>query len=216
MTITTCQSCTRRRTPRAAIPLAVFLAVAGALVATGTPRWAQGADNFDRHYKRGLTLYQQKDYAGAIAEMSAAYEERQLPRILLNIGQAYRKIGKAREALAFYERWLKAEPDAPPSIQTEIKQYIAQTQALLDAPIGQEAVERASEPAPVGWSRETGQILPEYAAQLREKERQRPIYKKPWFWAVIGGGVAATIAIGVGVGVAKSRELPSGIDVLSF
>ena len=179
------------------------------------PRGAQ-ADNFDRHYKRGLSLYQQKDYPGAIAEMSAAYEERQLPRILLNIGQAYRKIGKAREALAYYERYLKAEPDAPPNIQTEIKQYIAQTQALLDAPIGQEAVERASEPPPTGWNRETGQILPEYAAQLREQERRRPIYKKPWFWAVIGGGVAATIAIGVGVGVAKSRELPSGIDVLTF
>lgn len=215
MTITTCQSCTRRRTPGAAIPLTVLLAVVFALAATGTPRGAQ-ADNFDRHYKRGLSLYQQKDYAGAIAEMSAAYEERQLPRILLNIGQAYRKMGKAREALTFYERWLKAEPDAPPNIQSEIKSYITQTQALLDAPIGQEAVERASEPAPSGWNRETGQILPEYAEQLREQERRRPIYKKPWFWAVIGGGVAATIAIGVGVGVAKSRELPSGIDVLTF
>lgn len=191
-----------------------MLAVCGALAILGQPRGAWA--DFDRHYKRGLALYQQKDYPGAIEEMTAAYEERQLPRILLNIGQAYRKIGKAREALAFYERYLKAEPDAPATIQIEIKSYIEQTKALLGAPIGQAAVDRAAEPAPKGWNGETGQILPEYAAQLREEERRRPIYKKPWFWAVIGGGAAAVIAVGVGVGVAKSRELPSGIDVITF
>ena len=193
----------------------MLLAIWGALSILAQPRVAQ-ADNFDRHYKRGLALYQQKDYAGAIEEMSAAYEERQLPRILLNIGQAYRKIGKAREALSFYERYLKAEPDAPATIQIEIQSYISQTKALIDASVGQNGADRTGEPAPTGWDRETGKITPEYAAQLREEERRKPIYKKPWFWAVVGGGAAAVLAIGIGVGVAKSRELPSGIDVITF
>lgn len=213
MTTTTCHYCARQRAPKAASLLWALLAVCGALFLTAAPRPAQ-ADNFDRHYKRGLALYQQKDYAGAIEEMTAAYEERQLPRILLNIGQAYRKIGKAREALSFYERYLKAEPDAPATIQIEIQSYIAQTKALIEAPVGQNA--DRGEPAPNGWDRETGKITPEYAAQLREEERRKPIYKKPWFWAVIGGGAAAVLAIGIGVGVAKSRELPSGIDVITF
>ena len=194
--------------------LALLWAVSG-VVGVGSLRCAH-ADNFDRHYRRGLALYQQKDYAGAIEEMSAAYEERQLPRILLNIGQAYRKVGKAREALSYYERYLKAEPDAPATIQIEIQSYISQTKALIEAPVGPNGTDRNGEPAPAGWDRETGKLTPEYAAQLREEERRKPIYKKPWFWAVIGGGAAAVLAIGIGVGVAKSRELPSGIDVITF
>lgn len=194
--------------------LALLWALSGVAGGVGSPRCAH-ADSFDRHYRRGLALYQQKDYAGAVTEMSAAYDERQLPRILLNIGQAYRKQGKAREALTYYERYLKAEPDAPPALQAEIQTYIAQSQALLEATNRQDAQDRAGEPAPTGWNRDSGQLLPEYAEKLR---RDRPIYKKPWFWAVIGGSAAAAIAIGVGagVGVAKSRELPGGIDILTF
>lgn len=197
--------------------LVLLWAVCGVVGGAGSPRCAY-ADSFDRHYRRGLALYQQKDYAGAVVEMSAAYDERQLPRILLNIGQAYRKLGKAREALTYYERYLKAEPDAPPALQAEIQTYIAQSQALLEATNRQDAQDRAGEPAPTGWNRDSGQLLPEYAEKLRLEQRNRPIYKKPWFWAVIGGSAAAVIAIGVGigVGVAKSRELPGGIDVLTF
>lgn len=197
--------------------LAFLWAISGLAGVVGSPRSAH-ADSFDRHYRRGLALYQQKDYAGAVTEMSAAYEERQLPRILLNIGQAYRKQGKAREALTYYERYLKAEPDAPPALQAEIQTYIAQSQALLEATNRQDAQDRAGEPAPTGWNRDSGQLLPEYAEKLRLEQSNRPIYKKPWFWAVIGGSAAAVIAIGVGVGVgvAKSRELPGGIDILTF
>lgn len=206
----------RQRTPSRLLLLVVLWAVGGGGVMDAV-RCAH-ADTFDRHYRRGLALYQQKDFAGAVVEMSAAYDERQLPRLLLNIGQAYRKLGKAREALIYYERYLKADPDAPPTLQAEIRSYIAQSQALLEATNRQDALDRANEPAPVGWNRDSGQLLPEYAEKLRQEQRNRPLYKKPWFWAVIGVSTAAVIGIGVGigVGVAKSRELPGGIDVLTF
>lgn len=32
-----------------------------------------------------------------------------------------------------------------------------------------------------------------------------PIYKKPWFWGVVGGGAAAAVALGVGLGVGLRR-----------
>ena len=215
MITTTFGSCTRKSAPGAAVGLAFVLAISCAATVMS---WSPGAraDSFDRHYKRGNSLYEQREYEAAITEMQAAYQERQLPRLLLNIGQAYRKMGKAREALAYYERYLKAEPDAPAALQTELRAYMAQTRALLEAPPVQEPVARASEPSPTGWNSDTGKIRPEYAEQLKVEERNRPIYKRPWFWAVIGGGVAAAIGIGVAVGVAKSRELPSGIDVMQF
>jgi tetratricopeptide (TPR) repeat protein len=193
----------------------VLLAVACALLAIGDVRPGY-AQSFDKHYKRGLALYQQKDYAGAIDEMSAAYEQRQLPRLLLNIGQAYRKMGKAREALLYYEKYLKADPDAPPQLKSEIATYIEQSRALIEAPSVRETIERVNEPAPFGWDRETGKMTPEYAAQLKEEERRKPLYKKPWFWGVVGGAAAAVIIVGVTVGVVESRQLPSGIDIIKF
>ena len=210
MTITTFGSCTRKSSPGAAVGLAVVLAIGCALTVLS---WSSGAqaDSFDRHYKRGNTLYEQRDYEAAIAEMQAAYKERQLPRLLLNIGQAYRKMGKAREALSYYERYLTAEPDAPAPLQAEIRAYMVQTRALIEAPALQDNPDRTKEPLPT-----VGTGDPNKTEPPRTPEANRPIYKRPWFWAVIGGGVVAIIAVGVGVGVAKSREIPSGIDVIQF
>ncbi len=59
-------------------------------------------------------------------------------------------------------------------------------------------------------------MTPEYAAQLKEEERRKPLYKKPWFWGVVGGATAAILIIGISVGVAESRQLPSGIDIIQF
>jgi tetratricopeptide (TPR) repeat protein len=195
--------------------LTLLVAVASALLIVGSPRPGLG-QSFDKHYKRGLALYQEKDYEGAVAEMSAAYEQRQLPRLLLNIGQAYRKMGKAREALLYYERYLKADPGAPPQLKAEIDSYIEQTRTLIEAPKVQDTIEKNNEPAPSGWDRDSGQMTPEYATQLKEAERHRPIYKRAWFWGVLGGAAAAAIIIGVSVGVTESRQLPSGIDIIHF
>ena len=44
----------------------------------------------------------------------------------------------------------------------------------------------------------------------------RPVYKKAWFWALLGGGVVAVTVIGVAVGVGIGRApdpLPSDVVV---
>lgn len=92
------------------------------------------ADQADQHYKRALKYYESKDYPHAIKEFQAAYRVRQLPRILLNIGQVYRKLGMASTALKFYEHYLRVEPNPKPEIKAEVDRYIAQTHAMLDPP----------------------------------------------------------------------------------
>ena len=64
--------------------------------------WAAPSDageGFDVHYKRGMALYEKKNYDEAAEELLKAYEVRQLPRVLLNLGTIYRKMGKEAEAL---------------------------------------------------------------------------------------------------------------------
>lgn len=92
------------------------------------------ADLADQHYKRAIAFYENKDYPRAIREFQAAYKVRQLPRILLNIGQVYRKLGMASTALKFYEHYLRVDPQPKPEIKSEVDRYIAQTRAMLDPP----------------------------------------------------------------------------------
>ena len=92
------------------------------------------ADLADQHYKRALIFYENKDYPRAIREFQTAYKIRQLPRILLNIGQVYRKLGMASTALKFYEHYLRVDPQPKPEIKGEVDRYIAQTRAMLDPP----------------------------------------------------------------------------------
>lgn len=116
------------RTAWLVLALAVFVLVSGLGPAPAH------ADQADQHYKRALKYYESKDYPHAIKEFQAAYRVRQLPRILLNIGQVYRKLGMASTALKFYEHYLRVEPNPKAEIKAEVDRYIAQTHAMLDPP----------------------------------------------------------------------------------
>ncbi len=92
------------------------------------------ADLADQHYKRAIKAYETKEFPLAIREFQAAYRARQLPRILLLIGQVYRKLGMASTALKFYQHYLRVEPNPKPDVKAEVDRYIAMTQAMLDPP----------------------------------------------------------------------------------
>jgi len=109
---------------------ASLLAALVLLLSAGSAR----ADLADQHYKRALKAYEAKEYPLAIREFQTAYRARQLPRILLLIGQVYRKLGMASTALKFYQHYLRVEPNPKPDVKAEVDRYIAQTQAMLDPP----------------------------------------------------------------------------------
>jgi tetratricopeptide (TPR) repeat protein len=79
------------------------------------------ADDFDGLFRRGMTLYQKKDFEAAIEAFQAAYKVRQFPRVLLNIAQVYRKMGNAQLALDYYQQFIKAEPNPPPKIKVRCR-----------------------------------------------------------------------------------------------
>jgi len=272
------------------LPRTLLLAV---LLGSLAPRPASAkGDLAEQHYNRGLSFYDGKDYPSAIREFQAAYKIRQLPRILLNIGQVYRKLGMASTALKFYEHYLRVDPKAKPVIKAEVDRYIAMTRAMLDPPpfeavdaksakaAAAAAVAAAAAPTNVtpvatgelydieagvkpleaksvvaGKTSDKGTIdksatttgsgttgsgmggtptastptatpevksilpteIPETQGQSLtqappvDKPAQRPFYKQPLFWGVVGGVAAAITITGIAVGVSRANSLPATV-----
>jgi tetratricopeptide (TPR) repeat protein len=172
------------------------------------------AEDFDSVFQRGLSLYQKKDYAAAIDAFQAAYKVRQFPRVLLNIAQVYRKMGEAAKALDYYEQYLRAEPKMPAKIRHDVEQYVSQTKALLAATSLQDEADRRSEPAPLGFDKQTGNALPGYVQGFESRQKR----KKALTIGLIAGGAAAAVILGVGLGVGLHirNKLPDGLVVFEY
>jgi len=172
------------------------------------------ADDFDGLFQRGMTLYQKRDFEAAIEAFRAAYKVRQFPRVLLNIAQVYRKMGNAQQALDYYQQFMKAEPKPPPKIKFDVEQYIAQTKAMLEATSLQSEEDRRREPAPNGFDKQTGKMLPWYT-EYREAQSSR---KKKLLIGIISGTIAAgaVIGIGLGVGLHYRNKLPDGLTIFEY
>jgi hypothetical protein len=65
------------------------------------------------HYATGKAAYTAGRFDEAIAEFQLAYREEAAPEYLQDLAQAYRHVGRCADALAYLERYLGAQPDAP-------------------------------------------------------------------------------------------------------
>src|SRR6185503_18328946 len=64
-------------------------------------------------------LYDLQRYGEAAKEYEAAYELKQDPALLFNIGQAYRFAGDYGRAIGAFKSYLRRVPDAPNSAEVE-------------------------------------------------------------------------------------------------
>lgn len=199
--------------------LAVYLALSPAVGATG-PVQADEETEFRRHYERALRAYKTGHFQDAIKEFQDAYAIRQLPRLLLNLGQVHRRLGHARDALGYYEFYLRVEPSPEPKLKAELDRYIAQTRAMLEAAekVRREAraadedrePERMSDPAPIA-------VAAAPPAPAAEKEPP-PLAVAPVVasagrgprprWRVITG----LASLGVGLGLAGAGSWALAVD----
>lgn len=156
---------------------------------------------------RATQRFSAGDYAGAIDDYRAAYQLRQLPTLIFNIAQAHRKAGQFQEALANYEQFLKDDPKS--TLAPEAEAHATAMRAKLEAEkssLEREAAtrlaqQRVDEAEALAKAREEERRKAEAALLLATTTKKVPIYKKPWFWLVVGGVAAAAIGAGVGVGL---------------
>jgi tetratricopeptide (TPR) repeat protein len=188
-------------TYRAASWMLVLVALLGS-----PPASAQSASDKAKAkqlYATGVTEFNLGHYAEAAKIYEEAYRALPDPVLLFNAAQAHRLAGHKEEALKLYASYLhnygERAPNAP-----EVQRHIANLQTAIS---DERAEARAREEA-----REKREAEERAAAAAAERERaaqlvtppppppEKPLYKKAWFWGVVGGGVAA-VALGVGLGV---------------
>ena len=149
-------------------------------------------------FVKGKALYKEQDYSAALKMFMGAYERRQTPILLINIGRTLQKLGRPKEALDYYQRCQEAAK-TDNDLQEKLAVYIAETKALMREASAQPEPsapkpDPAAEPAPPPLTEPLTPVTP---------PENKPVYKKGWFWGVVVG-VVVVVGAGVGVGVALS------------
>jgi hypothetical protein len=183
---------------------------------------ADDIENARGHYRRGSSAYELGQFDEAIREYMAAYKLRSDPAILYNLGQACRLANRPSEALHFYKMYLSKVPDAPnrDEVMAKIEALLKlveqqrKTQAMPpDQPIreGQQPPpEATAAPTPVAVTAPVPvAAAPAVSAPVRSKT---PVYKRGWFWGVVGGVVAVGVGVGLGVGLGSQSRAPSATE----
>jgi len=182
------------------------------LALQGTAR-AEDAEAGRRNFKRGQDLLKANDYRGAVKAFEAGYAAAPRVGFLLNIGNCYRKLGELSKAREHYWRFLDAAPKDHPS-RPAVMEYLRQMEQIeadgvsVDTTPGKTA-------APVAPPPETTTLAPPppppVQLALRPEppapspgltvvdarppvEEKPPVYKRWWFWTLVGGAVAGGVA----------------------
>ena len=194
---------------RAALLLCVLFTLVGrppaVAAAPGNPDDGCLSDPVCRgHYEQAVAAFEQGRFDAALPEFQAAYAQRQMPWLLINMGRTLHRLGRPKDALEQYDLYTKAESRIDPETRQRLDKYIAQAQAQ---------VQSGGTTTPPGG---TTPPQPELTTSPPPPPMEKPLYKKWWFWTAIGGGAAVLItgiAIGVAVSSSGSNALPGDVMV---
>jgi len=150
-------------------------------------------------------------YQEALDLFAKLYAETLHPNYLRNIGRCYQNLGEPDRAISSFRDYLRKGKDISRSERTEIDGYIAEMEALKrQRAAASEAPPAAEHPAPVvplpseadskTSSAVPAQVVSVEPAPAPQPEAQTPLYGRWWFWALIGGVVAAGVGVAAAAG----------------
>ncbi len=215
------RSATEHATRALALVLALTLAL-GPAVARADPVADAKAKAL---YKDGMKAYDVGDFNGALTLYSEAYKLTQLPGFLFNIAQCHRQLSNFEQAAFFYGRFIDnskpkaANVDLATQLLGEMKakqaeklaadQKKAEDARAADDARKAEAARRTSDAPKVTTLVPAQTELPPPPPPPIPEEA--PVYKKWWFWTLIGVGVAvvATGTTILAVGASAPTALPT-------
>ena len=177
---------------------------------------------------RAAQLFRDNKFAEAAELLRLSYSGDPRPILLFNAGQAYRKADNPLEAKQVYEQFLAAAPQHP--LAPENRGYIRDMETLLSTQARAQQITLALEERLAATktsakqtareleeerlrSLQTSQKLLQTQAQL-DRERNKPLYRRPWFWGVMTGVSAVVISAVVVGGFFGGRGLSDGGTVV--
>lgn len=120
-----------------------------------------------------------KQYEAALKTYQDVYDKWPTPWLLINLGRVQQKMGRLDDAVSSFELYLATAPADKPERIKVARAFLAQTKQEIE-------VQR-------------------YKHMLdEEKAKSKPIYKKWWFWTIIGGVVAGGVIAGAVAGTRSS------------
>jgi tetratricopeptide (TPR) repeat protein len=190
-------------------------ALALILVAAATPARADEKAEARALYTDATRYYDLNDFAKALTLFRQAYLKFEDPVFIYNIGQCERQLGDKVAAVKSYRSYLRKAPEAPN--REAVRKLIAQ----LEAAIAQESAAQHSPPEetlhpnqPSSATASTPNLTTppssagstsSGATTLTASAPEKPVYKKAWFWGVVGG-VAVAAVVGVTLGVVLGNK----------
>ncbi len=175
--------------------------------------------------RSAIRLYEIGDYDEAIESFKKSFELDPNPAVVFNLAQAYRFKHDYPQAKLLFENFLRMLPRA--RNRSDVQLLIAEMARKADADAAHARAIAASTQSPVPVAPPPEPVVRiEYrtvqgpAAELSQEQLDllvkaamppaKPMYKRPWVWAVVGGVLVAA-AVGVAVGVTQVHSvLPSG------
>lgn len=171
--------------------------------------------------QRAAQVFREGKFVEAAELLLFAYRGDARPILLFNAGQAYRKAERAEEAKHTYEQFLAAAPEH--ALAPETRGYVKDMELLLATQARsrqvalalEDKLERTQTEAARAMERERVQAaLTKQALRQLQRERNRPIHRRPWFWGVMSG-VAVAAAAGLTIGIVLgTRGRTDGGNVL--
>jgi tetratricopeptide (TPR) repeat protein len=181
--------------------------VCGVLLFVGAPvpTAAEGVKEAmaKRHFENGAEYYAQADYSAALEEFKKADALMPNPEFKFNIGRCYEGMGKLREAIAAYKRYLEQSTDEKgrASVELRIKNLEKRVESSAKPDVPPEP-EKAG-----GGAAKVDAVDPNAAAPvITERPRKRGSTRRLLGWTAVGVGAAALITAGILGGLSLSKR----------
>jgi len=146
-----------------------------------------------QHVSDATTLSKNNQFEAALTAYKNAYTRRDAAWLLVNIGRMQQKLGRHEESLEAYQRFLdSALGKANLALRVRVQGYLVEAQNTIAEQRKQTTVEQTR--LAVQQERLSAIESKLSVEQKRLAAKARPIYKRWWFWTIIGGAVAAGVA----------------------
>lgn len=203
------------------IAIALLVVIGGSIpAAASTPRRISCDPDPEcvRLRDEAQRLYEADQFQLALSALTSAYVLKADPALLLNMGLTLLGLGRQEEALERcqqFELRVQKRSEQEAQLLSLCKQNVERLEAESRA-----KAQQAKEAEEAKARAAAATAAAEAAAAEKQKEarelRARPLYKRPWFWGVIGGIAAAGVIAGVTAGVVTSPAYRTPADLEVF